>query len=428
MSSIFKDLIALYPTWNELHKYLESDEGGRFRVVDKKEDMCLIRYQKGVSRMDLPHSKWFRSIVWNTVTNVPISVAPPKVSYNDIPFSTLKELSDANIYCQEQMDGFMINCFRKVGDETLYITSRSKLDAAGHFYSSKSFRQLFIEAYMKTEFDEELETVFQTYSKDMESPDISKNEVSICYSFLVQHIAHRIVTPIHENKLFLVHKATVYSDGIISMNDSNPQCGNHFTIPSIPLELNLQFSKDESLSQVFYDSEIVNWVKNMFKTKTWEFQGVVFKDDKGNRWRFRNDKYSLVKALRGNSATSLERFAQLYTQNLIYHYLQYYPDENFYFSCHTIFMNMVIEHVYHDYIELYVTKNITKNNVNKMYIPHLYSLHNLYITSLRQHNKKITPEQITLYFHNQPWQRIAFLIKKCQDEYFTQMENVVNSA
>ena len=148
-NTIFKDLTTVYSTWNELRQYLESDAGGRFRVVDKKDDLCLIRYQKGHSRMDLPHSKWFRSVVWNTATNQPISIAPPKVSMYNMPFNTFQEIRDNSIVCQEQMDGFMINCFRKVGDETLYITSRSKLDAAGHFYSSKSFRTLFIEAYMK---------------------------------------------------------------------------------------------------------------------------------------------------------------------------------------------------------------------------------------------------------------------------------------
>jgi len=62
-----------------------------------------------------------------------------------------------------------------------------------------------------------------------------------------------------------------------------------------------------------------------------------------------------------------------------------------------------------------------------MYIPHLYAIHNMYITQLRQDNKKITLHQITVYFHNQPWQRISFLIKKCQDEYTTQLEDIITT-
>jgi len=62
-TTVFKDVVELYPTWNELQQYLESYEGGQFRVVDTKGDLCIIRYQKGVSRMELPHSPWIRSVV-----------------------------------------------------------------------------------------------------------------------------------------------------------------------------------------------------------------------------------------------------------------------------------------------------------------------------------------------------------------------------
>lgn len=435
-NTIFKDLTTVYSTWNELRQYLESDAGGRFRVVDKKDDLCLIRYQKGHSRMDLPHSKWFRSVVWNTATNQPISIAPPKVSMYNMPFNTFQEIRDNSIVCQEQMDGFMINCFRKVGDETLYITSRSKLDAAGHFYSSKSFRTLFIETYMKTsaESTENLEELIQVHGKDMEYPDVSKKEVSVYYSFLVQHIAHRIVTPVSANKLFLIHKGIVYEDGTMSINDNNPVCKGQELIPCIPLEISnesLNESQNESQNdlpeQFFHDSEVVQWIKTLFKTKTWTFQGIVFKDTEGNRWRFRNEKYSLVKSLRGNSASTIDRFAQLYTENLTYTYLQYYPDDNFFFSCHTIFINMIIDYIYNNYIGLFITKTINKHSIDSMYIPHLFALHGIYLKNLRPNGTKITPQQIIMYFHKQPWQRIAYLIKKFQDTYFVQLGEIINS-
>ena len=431
-NNVFRDLIALYPTWNKLQHYLESDEGGRFRIVDKKNNLCLIRYQKGYSRMDLSHSKWFRSVVWDIVKNRPLSVAPPKVSNLDMPFKSLYEINKNDVLCQEQLDGFMINCFKKVNDNVLYITSRSKLDAAGHFYSSKSFRTLFIEAYMKIVSTNirDIENHIQVHGNDIELPNESKNEISVSYSFLVQHVEHRIVTPVYANKVFVVHKCIVYNDGTISINDYNPVCKDHQSIPFIPVEpseVSLNSSSYSSSEQIFHDSDIVKWVKQLFKTKTWEFQGIVFKDTLGNRWRFRNDKYTIVKSLRGNTATTLDRFSQLYTQHLLYQYLQYYPDDNLCFSYHTIFMNMIIEYVYKFYVELFITKTCNKSDIDKMYIPHLYAIHNMYITQLRQDNKKITLHQITVYFHNQPWQRISFLIKKCQDEYTTQLEDIITT-
>jgi len=426
-NTVFKDLITLYPTWDELQTYLQSEQGGNFRIITKKNELCLIRYHKGFSRMDLPHSKWFRSVVWNMETNRPVSVAPPKVSTSDIPFKTMQEMSENGILCQEQLDGFMINCFRKAGDEVLHITSRSKLDAAGHFYSSKSFRTLFIESYMKviSENNSDIETLMQTNGTDMESPDLSKHEIAVCYSFLVQHVAHRIVTPIYENKVYLVHKCIMYDDGTMQINDIDPICRGQVSIPYI--SWNHDSAVRPEIQYVFHDSEVVQWIKQLFQTKSWDFQGIVCKDKIGNRWRFRNDKYSMIKSLRGNASTSLERFSQLYTQNLLYQYLQYYPDDNFYFSCYTTFMTMIIDSVYRHYIELFVTKTVHKDDINKMYIPHLYALHTMYITSLRPTHKKVSPPQITCYFHGQPWQRIAFLIKKCQDAYFVQIGEVIEN-
>jgi hypothetical protein len=135
-NNVFKGLIERYSTWDELHTYLESEEGGLFRIVDKNEEngFCLIRYEKGTSKMDLPHNKWFRSVVWNTKTNRPVCVAPPKAATHELSFKTFKEVTDEGVVCQELLDGFMINCFRIAGDKTLHITSRSKLNAAGKFY------------------------------------------------------------------------------------------------------------------------------------------------------------------------------------------------------------------------------------------------------------------------------------------------------
>jgi len=47
-----------------------------------------------------------------------------------------------------------------------------------------------------------------------------------------------------------------------------------------------------------------------------------------------------------------------------------------------------------------------------MFLPHIYNIHGIYLSHLRQSGKKITLDEITVYLHKQPWQRISFLIKK----------------
>lgn len=190
-NNLFRELVEKYSTWNELRAYLESEEGGFLKIVDSGKNMCLVRYEKGVSKMDVPHTRWFRSVVWNTDLNRPMSVAPPKATGGDFPFNTLQEVEDAGVICQEFHEGFMINCFRTSDDNTLWITSRSKLNAAGKFYSEKSFRELFEQAYMNTKESPFYgERVIQDNSEEMIGPNVRNGEVASFYNFLVQHSEH----------------------------------------------------------------------------------------------------------------------------------------------------------------------------------------------------------------------------------------------
>jgi hypothetical protein len=416
--NVFKDLIAKYSNWEDLRKYVESEEGGQFRVVDKDDNgLCLIRYEKGTSNMTLPHSKWFRSVVWNTKTNRPVSVAPPKASSEELPFKTLKSLSEANVVCQELIDGFMINCFRVVGDEKLHITSRSKMDAAGKFYSEKTFRELFTEAFMNTSGGPFYsETIIQDNSRDIIAPDSSKNETSVFYSFVVQHKEHRIVTRVEKNTVYVVQKGTVFEDGRVVIEES-PESGIHFVpIPSIQFEKKQAKISYAQVAAEGQEDEVQKWIKSVVQEKDWQFQGLVLKDGAGNRWRFRSEKYAAVKALRGNSPTVRERFCQLYSQNLIRKYWEYYSEDIPEMNILSILMDVISTILYKSYVDLHITKIKKAEEIDKMYLPHLYTLHGIYLSQLRAENKKITLNEIQVYLHKQPWQRISFLIKKSLEQ------------
>jgi len=276
-----------------------------------------------------------------------------------------------------------------------------------------------MEAYLNADplvesTDEMLEQLMQ-WDTSMDTPDVSRNEYAVYYSFLLQHTAHRIVKRIESNRIILVQKGTVYQDGRICVEDSPDSFRGTTPLLSLLPET---------------DKPITDWIREYFNHQSYEFQGVVCKDAIGNRWRFRSEKYTMVKSLRGNQPGGLERYAQLYVQNLHHTYLEYYPEEALVFALQSACMSTIIEYLYRTYVEVHVIKTTPKEeimqSIDKMYHPHLYAIHGLYLTLLRPLGKKITVDIIQNYFHKQPWQRIAFLLRKTQNIYLSFIQSSID--
>lgn len=390
-NNVFKELIQKYQSWTDLETFLESPEGGEFCINKSENGLCIIRYEKNVTNMKLPHSRWFRSVVWNMTTNRPVCVAPPKANLDEIPYTTFKECEEAGIICQELLDGFMINCFRISGDSNVYVATRSKLGGTGKFYSKMTFNELFRDALLNT-VSVDLGALLQPVG----------NESACFCCFLVQHKENRIVTKINDNRVFLIHSGAIFEDGSAEITDGHKEFGGMDNIPNLI----------GAIPSIRPCDDVKTWIKHVMSEKTWEFQGLVFKDASGNRWRYRSEKYSAIKSLRGNSPIERDRFAQLYTQNLLEKYCEYYPEEHFVMTLHTMFLNAIIEMLYEFYVNIHVIRTRSSSDVDKMYLPHLYNIHGIFLSQLRPAGKIVTVEDIQIYMHSLPWQRISFLLKK----------------
>jgi hypothetical protein len=401
-NTVFKELIETYKDWQSLRTYLESESGGNLRIIGYKDsNLCIIRYDKRHYNDAISHIKWFRSVVWDINRNRPVCVAPPRVNADPFPHENMADMDKMVI--EEYFDGFMINTFKYADSNALHITSRSRLDASGTFYSSKTFRQMFIEAYIHPYLYSQCDLDNERYlssCSDFDEPNAQNDEWSIAYSFHVQHTDNRVVSPIHTNRIILIQKTVFYGDGTFT-------CFDHFnTFRDAP--------NMTSLCNVS-ENKVSDWLSELFSLKSWHFQGVVIKDNHGNRWRFRSDKYNAIRLLRGNNASHIARFAQLYTQNLTSTYLEYYPEDAFTFAFHMTYVNTIIKSLYTAYVERYIKKS--GRVCPKMYHSHLFAIHNIYLSRLNA----ISEMDVQLYFHKLPWQRIAFLLKSLQDIYFSQL-------
>ncbi len=124
----------------------------------------------------------------------------------------------------------------------------------------------------------------------------------------------------------------------------------------------------------------------------------------------------MVKSLRGNNADPLIRFVLMFQQNLSKKYLEFYPEEKVGFELYNVIMLTMINTILNYYKSLHVYKIILKEDIDKMYWPHLYNLHGHYLANLRGKGQGLTVVDIHQYLQKQPWQRIVFLMKKFMGE------------
>jgi len=360
--SHFKDLIDQYNTWTSLRPHLESYEGGRLRIIDCGSDLYLIRYDKGSSNFTTPHTRWFRSVVWDGINNRPLCIAPPKANEEEIPEAV-------NYTYEEFHEGVMINAFLKDGQ--VRLTTRSKIDATGTFYSARSFQSLLMDTGMTLDKIKEYLTDSQ----------------SLFVSFLLQHPEHKLVSRITEPKALIIHNGSVESDGSVIFRD----CVEPLLKPmNVPLDL---------------------WAKTLAEQKGWQHQGIVVKDGQGARYRIRSSAYTMVRTLRGDSPRLDVRFLKLRQQRLLDTYLFYYPEEKELMDQLETLLRVLTQQLYSFYVCTHIKHSIKFADLPAHLKTHVYALHSYFLGNLKAQGFFIRKQEVVQYVNNLPIPRVLHLFR-----------------
>lgn len=403
--NIFADLCKKYSTWTDLEQFLQSPEGGSLRIIqdtfggsnEQISKEVIIRYEKGVSDFTIPHVRWFRSVVWNTETNRPLCVAPPKASTID---TYGKKPASSYVY-QNFLDGVMVNAYSAStysSNDPMRLVTRSSFDATGTFYSQRPFSDLVYEAFHKVCIMDDIRG-----PTNLESwlPSKEDMHISSFMSLLLQHPEHRVVNKVFCPQLFVVHTGTVDEDGVVTIDEDL----QHHAISNIE-------APDSSLT-------LQQWVSQLSEKNGWDWQGVIIKDGEGNRWRIRSNVYRMIRSLRGNSSRDEVRFAQLFSNKLIDTYLYYYPEDIAVFSIYSHRIHTVVKILYDRYVRTHITKTLHKINVEPMWKPHLFALHGYYLYSLKPNKYFIREKDVQQYVENLSWQQILYLITQQSQQRYT---------
>jgi len=375
----FSELKTKYSSWDSLRIFLMSEEGGKLRVLtNENEDLAIIRYTKGVSDFTVSHVPLFRSVVWDKVSNSPVSVAP---------FKALRGNPDAGVTLRvtDFVDGTMFHAFRT--ETGIRIATRTSIDARGTFYSSRSFAELFDDAFKA------LGGTFPFLESFLSVGDF--------VSFVLQHPEHKTVSPLAQPRVFVTYVGHVSAEGDVKMSSLPNEWPERLAsyAPQV-------FDEERSFSD---SNEAFHLMRAKSTSLGFAWQGMVFQDvSSGRRWRLRNAAYVAVRTLRGSEANSIERFARLRSQGNMKKYLEHFRDESNQMWAFEQTLRQRTQELYVAYNEMNKLKTKTMKQLPYCLRPHVYALHGLYLASLPKDGSRaanVTPilkERVVTYVNELP--------------------------
>ena len=363
-------LIAKYPTWTELEAFLSSEAGGHFRIVGSGR-YRVIRYEKKSTDMKSPLVNWMRSTIWDTEANLPVCVSPTKAKEDEVP-----PIGSDLPLIQDFMDGTMINMFLPAFDEATGVqppptlATRSQIGAGGNFYSQRSFAELFTDALVTANTNlVQLGLNVRHSFKDV------KNVHAYFASFLLQHPEHRVVSKVDQARIYLVHTGYVTKDGHTAIEDISELHGE----PELAALALPQYHMNGFNTVPDYQS----FLNTQLNTKGWFWQGLTFKDVNGNRWRTRNSKYLVLRALRGSEALPLDRWLRLRSEGKVLEYLKHYAEERAMFWDFEQRFRALTLAVYAGYVDVHKAHAKKLTDLPKNVSPCVFRLHAHYLEHLK---------------------------------------------
>jgi hypothetical protein len=395
--SVFRELREQYPQWSALKEFLESSAGGKLRVIEcEQEGLYIIRYDKATTDFSKPHVLWFRSVVWDGRTNLPLCVAPPKANQGLPQAVPPSAVASDDLRWEPFLEGVMINTYQSLMDTAPQLSTRSKLGASGVYYSKRPFSELLSDALTAQE------TTLSALLGGV--PDRGAGQVATFTSLLLEHPEHRIVAKVTAPRVTRIHTGTVLATGDVQIEEALESNG----VPA--------YTAASAAPPTTLTSEVTGrWMTGEAERWGWQWQGVVMKDGKGGRWRLRSTPYMMVRAMRGDTPRQDVRFLGLRQRSMVDTYLYYYPEEQAALRRYEQEVRAVTERIYQAYVAAHITKTTKFGDLPQHWKPHVFSLHGLYLGTLRPQGFFVRKREVITYVNILPIPRLLHLLRKLRD-------------
>lgn len=379
----FQELRAANPTWTALRSYLTSSAGGDLQVRETEgSPFAIIHYRKGISSMSIPHVRWFRSVVWNKESNMPVSVSTPKAVCEDDTGGAVLEWGVADFegkVVREYLEGVTMNLFRGA-EGAVEVSTRTRMGAGAGFYNKTTFRQMLEDAVLASGAAG-IEEFFAAHIQEGET----------FLTVLVQHPEHRVVEKVAAARVFVLQAGAIEADGTVMIREG---CADGPAVIDAPAA----------------GQSPATWFEDLVNGRTWVWQGVVVQDGEGRRWRVRSAVYRMIRSLRGSTARPDERFFSLRAAGLVKTYLQYYPEESKAFWTYEKWIRSATQTLYNYYVEIYKARQLSLTDVDARWHTHLGALHHMFMGQLKPVRNGLHMSHVVAYMNALPVPRLLFLM------------------
>jgi hypothetical protein len=349
---------------------------------------CVIRYDKDMLCSDLISTYGLcRSIIINSQKKI-VGYAPPKsiaadtfIKENpmDISHDISHDISQGNIIAEEFVEGTMINVFF---DPSIGLTggweisTRNTVGATSSFYKSpgaKTFRTMFMEAASECNLD------------------INQLDPKLCYSFVLQHPANRIVVPFKKPELYLV--AVYYISDNVVYNYRVSGLKDYF---ENTLNTTVKFPQVYPFENY---SELVEKYASM-NTPYYTLGVVIHNVVTGQRTKIRNPVYEEVRNLRGNQPKLQYQYLSLRKEGRVKDFLKFYPENKSEFSEFRDQVHLFTNTLFSNYVSCYIKKEKQLKEFSEQYRTHMYNIHQIYINDLRLKKQFVTNIVVQKYVND----------------------------
>jgi hypothetical protein len=275
---------------------------------------------------------------------------------------------DEPLRLEDFVEGVMVNVFRYAG--VTHVTTRSRLDADGTFYSDKTFRELFDEAMdAKKTTLAEIEALI---GDPATMPGVSATFVSL----VLAHPEHRVVRSVDQANFWAIYRGVVNANGSVD-----------FYTEDLP-----DTWRPKTYSQSFKAgewSDLKAKFEEIKESKPWYWQGLVVHTGL-QRWRFRNADHDRVRRdLRGTESNPFGRFLRLRANKRVQEYLRVYPEDNAAFQGYEHDYRAATKTLYAWYCRCHKEHTIAFKSLPKSVQPLVFGLHKAYLETLRPNGKTL---------------------------------------